>query len=322
VSATATSLPEAAVVAPVHTPRRLIAATPSSWRRWKGKLRRRQLLLGLLFSAMAVVACWWAWADAWSLVDFTGGRNFHVLLAPFAVVFLAWVRRDRLPHVRIAGRWTGFAAAAAGLLLLIGGEQWGISVAYHLGALLLAVGAAVSVCGRGIVLRFLPAAFATTFLLPLPGRIADAIAVPLQAVTARLAVALIKVCGGEVSAPLVDSAAPGSDALHAAAALFVFAFMFVYTQPLRERFRYILLLLAPLVAVLLAVPRLAFLIWSRGQLLVQDQPFLARAENAAWQFGGVALLPVGLLVLMLIAAAMQGLFDLRIYRYRLASSAA
>jgi len=144
--------------------------------------------------ALAVASCWWAWVDAASLID-VDGHNGHVLLAPLAIAVLVWVRRERLRHTRVGARPVGTLVAALGLGLLVAGGSQGVSVLYHGGALLVALGAFMSVCGKGVVLRMLPVTLALLFLIPIPGRVREAVGSPLREVTMRLVVGGLETLG-------------------------------------------------------------------------------------------------------------------------------
>src|SRR5688500_13941437 len=131
---------------------------PLTWGRTT-RLNLRLIVAGLVMAALAVWATRRAWADAWALAD-VNGENSHVFLAPLVVLWLFWVRRGRLPHVRVTGRWAGSLLILAGWLLSMIGVERNVAAAFHLGSLVIVIGAFVSVCGKGAVLRFLPAAFA------------------------------------------------------------------------------------------------------------------------------------------------------------------
>ena len=76
---------------------------------------------------------------------------------------------------------------AAGWALSAMGFARGVDLLRHAGALMMVVGALLSVVGPGVLLRFLPAIGALVFLFPVPGRIRAPVASELQEISAVVA---------------------------------------------------------------------------------------------------------------------------------------
>ncbi len=298
------------------------------------KLRPKRMILGALASLVAVALYWFAWADAWELVRF-GGANSHVLLAPFIIVWLAWVRRNRIPHIRVTGRWLGISMLLGGISLLHYGESVRLESLFHLGALVTAVGAAIAVCGKGLLLRFIPVAFALLFLIPVPGRVRDALEGPLRDTTAALVVHTVRFVGPPAHRDgdriLVAMETPGSyaaiwraipiemacDGLPMAMGLILITYGFVFATPMRNRYRWILLALSPAVILVYDTLRASTLVI--GYAYAGDDPASLWRQMADFMlgYGGWLMLPLAFLVLKGVVKLLRWC-DFRVDRYRLA----
>ena len=322
-----------------HYPRQIAATDPRVWRGVAPKITPRHLLAGAAMAVLSVAACWWAWADAASLVD-PLSYNSHVLLAPLVVAYLAWVRRGRLPHVRVTGRPIGPAAVVLGWALLATGQAGGVSVMYHLGALTVAVGAVMSVCGKGLFLRFLPATAALLFLLPVPGVVRDELAGPLQATTARLAGGVLAATGQDVrvegatlligpgvaagAGPWRDvTVAEACNGMPMAAGLLTVTYAFAFSWPLKNRYRWLLLGVSPLVMLACNVLRTVPLVLLYAAAQDAGDPSGAgwrRAADAVHLYSGWLMLPAAFGLLAGLVWLLRWC-DLRVEKFRLAAGA-
>lgn len=276
--------------------------------------------------ALAVAACWWAWMDAWLLVS-APSSNGYVLLVPAVVALLYWVRRHRLPQVRVTGSAFGPLIMGLGWVFFTVGPAYAVSSFYHFGALLIAVGAAVCVFGKGIILRFLPAATALLFLVPLPGRVRHWLSVPLDHLTEWLAVGVFRLFGGTVEIDGVNlivghvsgalrllPRSSTADGVPVLLSLLLLAYTVAFALPLRDRYRWVLLLLALPAAVVFSVLRSVWLLLAATRL---GENGLAGATVASNYTAWIAL-PFTLGLLLLALRVMKGL-GLRVERYRLAN---
>ena len=300
----------------MHYPRQLNRPVPLPR---ASKLSVAHLLLGGFFAALAIWATWWAWVDAWRLVD-TNGDNSHVLMVPLVVVALAWVRRERMPHVRVTGRYVGIAGILAGWTLLVFGEKESVLALYHLGALMIAIGAAVTVCGKGLVFRFMPVIGALLFLVPVPGEWRQALALPLQTVTAQITAKMLMLFGVDANVAgnklLVNERevmiAEACNGMPMAFGLLLVTYAFAFAWPLRNGIRWLLLLLAPAVTLLCNVLRTTPLTWAyayQGDEL----------GNKLHSITGWLMLPMAFVMLLGVLRVLRWL-GIRVDRYRLASS--
>ena len=299
----------------LHFPRQL--ARPTVWRRG-GRLSLNTLLAGLAMSALAVLATWRAWADVYSLVD-VNGDNSHVYLVPLVFAWLLWVRRGRIPHVRVTGRWAGPVLIALGWAVAAVGLGQNRAAAYHLGSLAVVVGAFVSVCGKGVLLRFMPVAFSLLFLIPIPQYFRQRLAAPLQTDTAAITDGLLDVLGVDSHVAGNTIVVNGKSVMIAEACngmpmvfgLLLVTYAFAFAWPMRPWVRWMLLILSPVVTLACNVLRTTPLVWAYAE---------RSRESADWlhAWSGWLMLPLAFLVLLGFVRALRW-FDVSVDRFRLAA---
>ena len=261
---------------------------PSKWR----------ICAGALIVLAGFAATYDAWADI-ANIAMKDEEASHVFLVPLAVAWLIWVRRDRLKDWRFRGRWLG------PLLVLIGGLSHSLAHLYLIrtpwygGAILVVVGCLVSVAGRDVLWKFLPALIALGFLVPMPRTIRLRMANPMALWAAQLTEQFFTLCGVAVerSGILLSinrtdvTIAEACNGLRMIYALFLATFTFAFVNPLRWPVRLLLLASAPLSAILCNIVRLIPTLWIYGHFSS------AWAENfhaaAGW-----AMLVVSFLILM------------------------
>lgn len=214
-------------------------------------------------TALAVASTWSTWADIFRL----GTRNeeqSHILLTPVIAMWLAWVRRERLRLCKPASSMLGPIAVAAGWALIAWGFANSTDIARHFGALIVVVGSWLSVLGPAVFMRFLAPLAVLIFLMPVPGRLRQAISLPLQNATAHVtewvlelfAVPIVRygnmltINGHEVAV------AEACNGMRMVAALGLVTFAFVFSFPMRNGVRLLILLFSPLIALLVNVIRL------------------------------------------------------------------
>ena len=289
---------------------------PLTWGRTT-RLNGRLILAGLLMAALGVWATQRAWADAWALADIEG-ENSHVFLAPLVVVWLFWVRRARLPHVRVTGRWVGILLIVLGWLLSVRGVEENIAAAFHLGSLIVVVGAYVSVCGKGSLLRFMPAAFALLFLIPVPQRVRQDLAIPLQTTTAWLTDGVLDAIGVDSQVAGNTLIVNGKSVMIAEACngmpmvfgLMLVTYAFAFAWPMRNGVRWALLILSPLVTLGCNVLRTVPLVWTYAN---------RSRETFEWlhTYSSWLMLPLAFVLLLGVVQALKWL-EVPVDRYRLA----
>lgn len=282
------------------------------------RLSARLIFAGLLMAALGVWATWSAWVDAWAIVDIRGDNN-HVFLAPLVVLWLFWVRRGRLPHVRVTGRWLGIALILFGWLVRWAGLSNNTAAAFHAGSLVVVVGAFVSVCGKGSILRFVPAAAALLFLIPVPQRLRQELAIPLQTTTAWLTDGVLDAMGVQSqvagntlivngkSVAIVEAC----NGMPMVFGLLLVTYAFAFAWPLRNSVRWMLLILSPLVTLGCNVLRTVPLVWTYAN---------RSRESFEWlhAYSGWLMLPLAFVMLLGVLRALRWL-DVQVDRYRLAA---
>ena len=233
------------------------------------------LAWGAALAAVGFALTYEAWADLLRIA-LRDEEASHALLVPVIVAWLVWVRRGRIRHCRPIGRWIGPVVAAIGVGMYLLGEARLIESFWHGGAIILAIGCFLTVLGRQVLWDFLPAFLVLMFLIPVPGRIRQRIAIPLQRSTAQATQEVCAIAGMSVDRTGnllrindVDVAiAEACNGMRMTFALMLVSFAFAMTTPLRWYVRVLVVLLSPLSAVLCNVIRLVPTVWVFGNCTV------------------------------------------------------
>jgi exosortase A len=168
-----------------------LAAAPGVARReavppaWRAPL----LQLALAWTALALLTRgdWSEMVRQW----WNSSTCNHILLIPPILAWLVRLRWPELAKLRPQAWWPGLAWLAAGLLAWQAGSFAGINLVAQLGAIMMMQAAVAVLLGPRLVAALLfPLAY-MVFLVPF----GDEIVPPLQAVTARIAVALTQASG-------------------------------------------------------------------------------------------------------------------------------
>jgi len=221
------------------------------------------LALGAALVALAVGATYRAWSDifviAWQDVE-----SSHIFLVPLIAGWLVWLRRERIRQCRPRGCWVGPVLAMIGVLAGQWGWSSGVDAAWHGGAILTVLGALLTVAGVDVARRFSPAFALAVFLIPVPGTLRQAIAIPLQNASARATQYVLDLAGiltertGNVV--IVDdmpvAVAEACNGMRMVFALVLVIYAFAFSLPLRNSVRLLLLLATPVVAIVGNVARL------------------------------------------------------------------
>ena len=217
----------------------------------------------VMLVALAITATWSIWATIFRIA-YRDAEQSHIFLAPAVAGWLFWVRRERMRLCRPSWSLVGPLIVAAGWAMAWFGFSSAVEAAHHLGALLIVVGAAATVLGPAFLLRFAPAFLSLAFVLPVPGRIRWAVAAPLQEYSARITQVIMDLVGVPVeragnllSINGVDVAvAEACNGMRMVSALALVAFAFVFSFPMRNWVRVLILAVSPAVALLCNVIRL------------------------------------------------------------------
>jgi exosortase len=246
-----------------------------------------------------------AWRDIFFIAS-VDDENSHIFLVPIVAAWMVWVRRSRLRYCAPTGTVIGPVIAAAGVLASVYGFNHDMQSIWHGGAVLVVLGCVLSVLGKSVLFRFLPAFVVLVFLVPVPGRIRQGIAVPLQTATAAATQALFETFGEAVerSGNLLSingtevTVAEACNGMRMVFALVLVSFAFAYSMPLRNSVRVLVLLASPLAAIFCNVVRLIPTIWLYGHAA---KPLADDFHNVS----GWIMLPIAFLLLMGIIRALR-----------------
>jgi exosortase len=239
-----------------------------------------------------------AWADIY-FIALKDEEASHIFLVPIVAVWMVWVRRVRLRYCAPRGQLIGPPIVAAGWLLSYVGYNNGMQSVWHAGAIAVVLGCVLSVLGKHVLFRFLPAFVVLLFLIPVPGQIRQAIAVPLQDATAASAQAIFETMGIPVerSGNLLSingtpvTVAEACNGMRMVFALVLVSFAFAYSLPLRNRVRVLVLVASPLAAIVCNVIRLIPTVWLYGYA---SHPLAEKFHDVS----GWVMLPVAFLLLL------------------------
>ena len=256
------------------------------------------LIVAGVLALAAVLVTWEAWADLFTIAA-RDEEYSHIFLVPVVAAWLVWARRMRFRRCRHEGTWIGPVILAVGWALSWYGFNHGVQSFWHAGAVLVLVGAVISVLGRGVLFSFLPAVAVLAFMVPLPGQVRQQIAVPLQTGIAQVSHVLLELAGVEttLSGNSLEingrpvTIAEACNGMRMVFPLILIAFAFAYGLPLRNGVRLLLLALSPVVAIVANVVRTLPTIWLYGNAS-------ERVFNEFHDYSGWMMLPIAFGVLL------------------------
>lgn len=218
-------------------------------------------LAGLVL--LAIIATGRTWAEIFEQA-IRSEEDSHILMALPIAAWLLWLRRGRLRMSPPKWSFVGPVLILVGVTMERIGIMQALEVFRHAGVLLVVVGAAVSILGVRFAIQFLPVFAALVFLLPVPGRIRQQIAIPLQDISAQASQFLLdlfgvpstrsgnvlKINGNEVAI------AEACNGMRMVAALALISFAFIFSVPMRNGVRLAILAVSPAIAVIVNIARL------------------------------------------------------------------
>lgn len=216
-----------------------------------------------LLVVLALGAMWTVWIEIFQR-GLRSEEDSHILMAAPVALWLVWLRRGRLRSCPPARSWWGLALVALGVAMDRIGFATATDLARHLGAIVVLLGGVTAAVGPRVVREFLPSVVALGFLLPVPGRVRQQIAVPLQEISARVSESALNLfnVGVERSGNLLVingeqvAVAEACNGMRMVSALALIAFAFVFSVPMRHQVRLLLLVASPLIALLVNIVRL------------------------------------------------------------------
>jgi exosortase/archaeosortase family protein len=296
----------------------------------------RHVVFAGFMASIAVLATRDAWADILrhALKD---QEYSHIWLVPVVAFFMVYVRRLRVRYCRPAGTGVGVSVALAGWLVSLWGFYHGVQSLWHGGAVLVVLGCMLSVLGKHALFRFFPAVAVLIFLVPVPGRVRQQVAIPLQSWTAHVSEVVLETFGvpiersgnllsvrrhGGTTFAATDSPAPvgkvvdiniveACNGLRMVWPLILMSYAFSFGLPLRNWVRLLILLASPLAAIACNVLRILPTIWLYGN--ASD-----RVAQGFHDYSGWPMLPLSFLLLMGIIKVLRWAM-IPVMRYTLAS---
>jgi exosortase len=223
-----------------------------------------QLWLALALVCAAVLAMGSTWSDWW-FISTQIEEHSHVFLAiPFGAAIM-YVNRKEFGAIRQIGpSWVGPIIALVGLALTWDGYNHARQSFWHIGAVLVALGCAVSILGHGVLLKFWPAFFILGFMVPMPNTLRLKLAHPLQAGNAYIVERFFHMFGGEVGRQGNSITVNGQHVLIVEACnglrgvftLILVCWLFAFVTPIKNWVRWLIILLSPVTAMVCNVIRL------------------------------------------------------------------
>ncbi|MFM9995268.1 MAG: exosortase/archaeosortase family protein [Phycisphaerales bacterium] len=259
----------------------------------------------VLACGLGVLATFPAWADIYGIAV-VDEESSHIFLVPIVAAWMVSVRRVRLLHCPPGGFIVGPALVALGWVLWSLGYRHAIQSFWHGGAVLIVVGCVLTVLGKHVLFRFLPAFVVLAFLVPVPGTVRQEVSLPMQRWGAAAAQVVLETLGFEVEREgnllsingLEVAIAEACNGMRMVFALVLVAYTFAYGMPLRNSVRLLVLLGSPLAAIGCNIVRLSVTVLLYGYA---DKPFADWFHDAS----GWLMLPVAFLMLMLVIKALR-----------------
>lgn len=222
----------------------------------------------LAMGALGVLVTLPAWKDIYNIATKVEEQS-QILLVPIVALWMAWCRRLRVRFCEPRGTIIGPLIALAGWgCYSIGyngmGPSGPILALWHVGALAVVVGCVLTVLGKQVLFRFLPAFLVLLFLVPVPGAVRERIAQPLQTATAAATQAILEILGANIErdgnllriSGKPVAVAEACNGLRMVFALVLVSYAFAFSMPLRNSVRLLVLLASPLAALVCNVLRL------------------------------------------------------------------
>lgn len=266
----------------------------------------RLVLQALAITIAAFAVTWPAWQDMYRIATHDD-ESSHALLVPVIALWMIWVRQARFLRCPPGGGIVGVAIILVGWACAAFGYENAVQSMWHLGSVLIVVGAALSVLGKHVLFQFLPAFMVLAFLVPVPGRVREAISIPLQAASASATHAILEVLGVETELNqntlsingVSVAVAEACNGMRMVFALVLVSYAFAFGTPLRGYVRTIILISSPIAALACNIPRLVLTVLVYG--------YGGSKEMGDWfhDVAGWLMLPFAFLLLLTITRALR-----------------
>lgn len=173
-----------------------VAKCPPAW---------RVPLVRLCLAWIALVA--WLWRDWADMVDqwWNSSTYNHILLVPFIVGWLVWMRAGELARLEPRAWWPGLLLVAGALFLWVLGAISGLNIARQAGAVVALQASAITLLGPRVSAGLVFPLGYMLFLVPFGDELVPA----LQTITAKLTIGLTHLSGisAEIDGVFIDTPA-------------------------------------------------------------------------------------------------------------------
>ncbi|MEM6553062.1 MAG: exosortase/archaeosortase family protein [Planctomycetota bacterium] len=256
--------------------------------------KSRLLLLAGFLGVLAILAGFDAWADI-AHIAMVDEEASQVFLTPVVLVWLLWARKRRLADAPLRLSAVGLLVIAVGAALSVYGYHSLKQSLWHGGAVLVLLGAVWTALGSRVIRIAAPAVVVLIFLIPVPGMIRQAIALPLQtwtAAAAEVGLQLVGISVGRAGNVIIYNGeqvavAEACNGMRMIFALILVAYAYAFATPLRGWTRLTIVLLSPFAAVVCNVIRLVPTVYIYGHYRdTLAKPF---HDYAGWAMLGLAL---------------------------------
>jgi exosortase len=252
----------------------------------------------IAMGALGVLVTRGAWTDIYHIGTRVEEQS-QILLVPFVAAWMAWCRRVRIRFCEPQGVIVGPIICAAGWAMYSIGYNSSTLVLWHMGAVAVVVGCVLTVVGKRVLFRFMPAFLVLVFLIPVPGVIREKIAQPLQTATAAATQAVLEIVGSNIERDgnllringVPVAVAEACNGLRMVFALVLVSYAFAFSMPLRNSVRLLVLAASPLAALVCNVLRLVPTVQLYGTVS-------EKWANRFHDVSGWLMLPVAFLMLL------------------------
>jgi len=272
------------------------------------RLTGAHVLAAAVMVAVGIVATWPAWRQIYQAA-LKDKESSQIFIVPLVALYLIFVRRIRLRFCPPNGRIVGPVMVGVGWVLGSFGFYNGIRSLWlwELGAIVVALGCALSVLGKNVIFRFFPAMLVLLFLVPVPVHLRLAVARPLEVWTASVADRALEIIGvgnADVYGNTIwingqpVNIAEACNGMQMVFSLTLVCFAFSFALPLRNLVRVLILLASPLAAIFCNLLRILPTVWLYGYAS-------QRLADRFHDYSGWLMLPVAFLMLYCIIKLLQ-----------------
>ena len=282
--------------------------------------RHHRYFLWLVFPAM-VILNFLIYSDPIAdIIDIAvrDSERSYILVVPFLAVYLAWLRRSRIRYTVQKPSILGPGIILFGWIGFLIGATEDIVVLWHLGAIFGIVGILVTCFGAKLLVAFGPAFLILLAVAPVPGRIRQFAAQPLQRMATDVTATILDVVGVpaiqngnliEINGAVV-AVGEACDGMRLLVPLMLVIYVFVFSLPLRSSMRMFMILASIPVGLICNVLRLVFTALAFG--------YMPESADVVHDIGGWIMIPIAILALFSLLRLVEWV-EIPVSRWRLAT---